>query len=238
MVVFTVDDARGERETLIPWAGVAIVDLVKTLSFFTIVPAISLLFPTLIPLYIRLTELFAVPWGRRVVRASAAFHYVAGVPMVYDAEWGIPSERAADAFRMLRQQLQPLAERGEFPVDQATHARFVGASSRFMTAAFGRETCYIEVISTLGSRMPERISLDSPPLETVFEGIDEWMRAAGGRPHWGKILIQPPKADASTYPSVAEFHEARRSVDPNDLFVNDYLASQVFQIGKGTETGR
>jgi L-gulonolactone oxidase len=55
-----------------------------------------------------------------------------------------------------------------------------------------------------------------------FSAIESIMKDLGGRPHWGKLHFQTAETLAPRYPRWDEFHVARRRVDPDGRFANDY----------------
>ena len=55
---------------------------------------------------------------------------------------------------------------------------------------------------------------------TLMEPI---LRAAGGRPHWGKVHTRTAADLAPAYPRFEEFLAMRDRLDPQRVFANDYL---------------
>jgi FAD/FMN-containing dehydrogenase len=70
------------------------------------------------------------------------------------------------------------------------------------------------------------ISLHSEPdaaWQAGFAAAEAVLRAAGGRPHWGKLRGLADEELASLYPRLDEFRALRRSLDPAGRFLNDHL---------------
>jgi FAD/FMN-containing dehydrogenase len=57
------------------------------------------------------------------------------------------------------------------------------------------------------------------------------MDSYGGRPHWGKMHWLDAAALAERYPRWEEFAAARRSLDPDGTFRNEYLDRVLGPIG-------
>jgi FAD/FMN-containing dehydrogenase len=53
-------------------------------------------------------------------------------------------------------------------------------------------------------------------MESIF-------RAHEGRPHWGKVHTRSSDELATLYPMWERFNAERRLLDPEGLFLNDYL---------------
>jgi FAD/FMN-containing dehydrogenase len=49
------------------------------------------------------------------------------------------------------------------------------------------------------------------------------LRAAEGRPHWGKLHTLDSTALASSYPRFTDVLALRDRLDPDRVFANDYL---------------
>jgi L-gulonolactone oxidase len=94
-----------------------------------------------------------------------------------------------------------------FPVE----VRFVAPDDIPLSPASGRETCYIAVHLYKG--------IDYVP---YFSAVESIMKELGGRPHWGKLHFQTAETLAPRYPRWDEFQSARRRVDPDGRFANDY----------------
>lgn len=61
-----------------------------------------------------------------------------------------------------------------------------------------------------------------------FAAIEPIFKAAGGRPHWGKMNTMEGYELAAAYPQWREFQKVRKQLDPNGKMLNEYL-SQIFE---------
>ncbi len=60
--------------------------------------------------------------------------------------------------------------------------------------------------------------------EYLFSEIEPIFKAAGGRPHWGKLHSLGKPELNNLYPEFDRFNELRRSLDPTGKFLNPHLA--------------
>lgn len=51
----------------------------------------------------------------------------------------------------------------------------------------------------------------------------------GARPHWGKYILRPREIRAR-YSKMDAFLAHRAAMDPSGVFLNDFLAREVFQL--------
>lgn len=56
-----------------------------------------------------------------------------------------------------------------------------------------------------------------------FAGIEPLLRAAGGRPHWGKMHTLAAADLSALYPRWGDFQRVRRELDPQGRMLNPYL---------------
>ena len=61
------------------------------------------------------------------------------------------------------------------------------------------------------------------PHEAFFRDAEAIFRAAGGRPHWGKVHYLTARDLAALYPDYDRFRALRRAFDPKGRFMNGYL---------------
>jgi len=86
-------------------------------------------------------------------------------------------------------------------------------AARFADAtAYGRDTCYIAVHVSRGMEF-----------ESYFRAVERIMDDYEGRPHWGKRHYQTAATLAGRYPEWERFQAVRARLDPNGVFVNDYV---------------
>jgi FAD/FMN-containing dehydrogenase len=95
-----------------------------------------------------------------------------------------------------------------FPLE----CRFVHSDDIPLSPAHGRESAYIAVHMYKG--MAYRAYFDA--VESIFKKYE-------GRPHWGKLHTRCAEDLSQLYPQWQAFQVVRDSLDPDGVFINDYL---------------
>jgi len=146
-------------------------------------------------------------------RSDAAL--VTGVPPRQQSmEYSVPVGIAAEALRELQTTLRKHDVRITSPID----VRFTGADSAWLSPSHGRETCHIG----LSAYLPRP---GCSEWKTDFPVIDSVLAAHEGRPHWAKVHFRRPDQLERSYPRWSDFHRVRRRLDPDRVFLTDYLRS-------------
>ncbi len=125
-----------------------------------------------------------------------------------EMEYGIPREHAAEAVR----RVLDVAARARPPVAFPIEVRFAPADDALLSTAHGRDSCYVAV--------HQDRTLDWRP---YFQAVEAVMDSYGGRPHWGKRHFQTAATLAPRYPRWDDFIALRERLDPEGVFVNDYV---------------
>jgi len=163
------------------------------------------------------------PRAIEVVDSRRAAHYIDGIFESLTSEFAVETDKAADIWRstveFVRDETAPGA-RYAYAVNLTVHARFVNASALPLNPATGRKTCYIEVVTIVGTRHAQ-------PFLNAFH--DFMMKRPGNaRPHWGKVFKDnDPSLDEIRLRyddrSSQQFSSHRRSIDPSNALVNKLL---------------
>jgi L-gulonolactone oxidase len=127
---------------------------------------------------------------------------------------------SAEAWRRSIELIETLGREDKYPVNMVVHSRFIGPSAALLAPAYGHAICDIEVVT----------DNNTPNIEPFY---DEWARVMldipTARPHWGKYLLRARDV-RSRYPKMDAFLAHRRALDPNGIFLNDWLEDPVFQL--------
>lgn len=128
-----------------------------------------------------------------------------------EMEYAVPRADGLEVLRECRRALE--GPRGSdlrisFPVE----IRVAGADDVPLSTAYGRDSFYLAFHT---HRAAEH--------RAYFALIEPILRAAGGRPHWGKVHTQDAAALSASYPRFGEFLALRDRLDPDRVFANDYL---------------
>jgi L-gulonolactone oxidase len=162
--------------------------------------------PSKIP---RLSRFVASQLGRSV-KMDRSYRVFASRRMVRftEMEYAIPRRHATEAIP----QVLEAAERADPPVGFPIEVRFVGGDDSMLSSAHDRDTCYVAVHQYRGMAW-----------ESYFRSVESIMDSYGGRPHWGKRHFQTAATLAERYPRFEDFLAARRRLDPEGTFRNQYL---------------
>ncbi|UTT49778.1 MULTISPECIES: D-arabinono-1,4-lactone oxidase [Rhodococcus] len=125
-----------------------------------------------------------------------------------EMEYAIPVDLLPEVLREIDAWLQRNDVRIGFPVE----VRFSRADDVWLSTAHGRDTAYVAV--------HQYHRRDHGP---YFDGVEPILRAAQGRPHWGKLHSLTAGDLRSLYPRFDDFLAVRDRVDPHRTFTNPYL---------------
>jgi len=126
----------------------------------------------------------------------------------YEMEYAIPRDAIPEALNRVRALVDEAGIQLSFPVE----VRVVAPDDIPLSTAFGRATGYIAVHVYQGT-----------PYDAYFQGVERIMDGYDGRPHWGKMHFQHHAVLSARYPRWDEFQAARRRLDPEGRFTNQYL---------------
>lgn len=124
-----------------------------------------------------------------------------------EIEYGVPIADAAEVLAELRS----FFDAAEFPTPFPIEVRAVRADDAPLSSAHGRDSVYFSVHQYVG--------MDAEP---IFDHVESVFRAAGGRPHWGKMHSLTADELSRLYPRYDDFVAVRDSVDPERVFRNEY----------------
>lgn len=138
-----------------------------------------------------------------------------------EMEYNIPVEHFTTVLAEIKESISTHHTQVHFPVE----CRFVHEDDIWLSPAYQRPSAYIAVHMYKG--MAYRAYFQQ--IETIFKRYQ-------GRPHWGKMHTQDGTTLASLYPRWHDFQRIRAELDPQGLFLNDYL-QRLFAINTTTATG-
>jgi FAD-linked oxidoreductase len=125
-----------------------------------------------------------------------------------EMEYSVPAESFPTVLGEIRERITKERYRVNFPVE----CRFVRGDDIWLSTAYGRDSAYIAVHMYRGM-----------PYKDYFQGIEEIFTRYDGRPHWGKIHTRDAAYLAAHYPHWNDFQRVRATLDPQGVFLNDYL---------------
>ncbi len=125
-----------------------------------------------------------------------------------ESEWALPRAAMPHVLREIRTWVERSGERLPFPVE----VRFGAADEPWLSTAHGRETAWVAV------HQFHRMAHDR-----YFRAVQRIAGEVDGRPHWGKLHTLGADRLRELYPRFDDAAAVRRRVDPEGLFLNDYL---------------
>jgi FAD-linked oxidoreductase len=181
----------------------------ETLAFRALL-AVGAAVPALLPGLNRLGSRALYKPAHRVDRSDAVLN-VPLPPVYHESEYALPIERTVDAFHRVRALVDDAGLRANFPVV----ARFARGDDLWMSPAYGRDTCFVGLLTTTRGAGAER----------GFRLFEALMRDLGGRPHWGKLFHATPTQLRAMYPETyARFAALRERTDPAGVFRTPFVA--------------
>jgi FAD-linked oxidoreductase len=126
----------------------------------------------------------------------------------YEMEYNIPAEKFAQVLLEIEECILKNRFRVHFPIE----CRFVKADDIMISPARERESAYIAVHMYRGM-----------PYNPYFEAIEKIFRQHGGRPHYGKMNTCTYADFKNMYVDWDKFIALRDELDPEGVFLNDYL---------------
>ncbi|EJN06330.1 D-arabinono-1,4-lactone oxidase [Phyllobacterium sp. YR531] len=163
------------------------------------------------------------PWLRRKLIGSALARfpvedYVEDWLRVYtsernvkfnEMEYHLPFEEGAGTLRKIITLLERNFPNVYFPIE----VRVVAADDVWLSPFYKRPTCSIAI---------HHDSREDP--QPYFKAAEAIFRAAGGRPHWGKMHNLTAAELSKIYPRWADAMAVRKEMDPENRFVSPYIA--------------
>jgi FAD-linked oxidoreductase len=125
-----------------------------------------------------------------------------------EMEYNIPMEYTSEVISEIQQCINEKQFKVHFPIE----CRFVHADDIWLSPAYQRASTYIAVHMYCGM-----------PYREYFYHIEEIFKRYQGRPHWGKLHTRTASELAELYPHWDDFLRVRASLDPQGVFLNDYL---------------
>jgi FAD-linked oxidoreductase len=160
----------------------------------------------------------AIPWLNRLAgraqgerRYADVAHRVLTSPrhvVFRETEWAVPRADGPEVLRECRRVIEAHDWRISFPVE----IRNAPADDVPLSTAYGRDSFYLAFHTWRGADHT-----------AYFAGVQEVLRAAGGRPHWGKLHSLTARDLSPLYPRMGDFLALRDRLDPDRVLANGYL---------------
>lgn len=126
-----------------------------------------------------------------------------------EMEYHLPVETAIETFKSVVSYIETHQPNVYFPIE----VRKTAGDTAWLSPFQGAPRISIAV----------HVPADEP-YEWFFKGVEPIFRAAGGRPHWGKLHSLGHEDLAALYPDFDKFLDLRQKLDPEGRFVTPPLA--------------
>lgn len=185
---------------------------------------ISTFIPSLVPwinrLYYRLVYAHCV---ERVDKSHNVFNFDCLFHQ-YVMEWAIPRDKVG----VVLTELNAWIANNGFPAHFPVEVRFVKGDDIYLSPAYGRDSCYINIIMY----RPYNKYVKN---ERYWDAFEQIVASVSGRPHWAKDHKYTSKQFSQLYPKWNEFCRIREKLDPNGMFLNTNL-ERIFGKSSGKST--
>ncbi|MFP8957692.1 D-arabinono-1,4-lactone oxidase [Natrialbaceae archaeon A-CW3] len=126
-----------------------------------------------------------------------------------EMEYAVPIEAGLECFERVRERVR---QNWRADVGWRLLVRTVAADDSFLSTEYDRETMTISCI--------QNAELEH---QAYFDDIEPLFREYDGRPHWGKKHSLRASELRALYPEWDSFQEQRGELDPDGVFLTDYL---------------
>lgn len=125
-----------------------------------------------------------------------------------EMEYNLPAEHLPAVLEQVRATIKEHKINVHFPVE----CRFVQDDDIWLSPAYQRDSAYIAIHMYKGM-----------PYTAYFRHAEAIYQNYQGRPHWGKMHTLDHRKFAQLYPHWQDFLRIRQQLDPQGIFLNDYL---------------
>jgi FAD/FMN-containing dehydrogenase len=146
-------------------------------------------------------------WGKDVLPTPHELKY-------NELEYSFDAKIAPTCFQEVRKLIK---EKHRKIVGWRVLFRPVAGDDSYLSNSYGRDTIAITVHQNA-----------SLPYKEYFDDVEKIFQDHEGRPHWGKKHSLKAKDLKKLYPMWDRFQEIRKQMDPNGIFLNQYI-KDVFQ---------
>lgn len=126
-----------------------------------------------------------------------------------EMEYMLPFDGDLAVFREVRDRIKA---RHRKTVGWRVLVRTIAADNAMISNAQNRPTMTVALLQN-----------NTMPFKEYFDDIQPIFWEFDGRPHWGKKHTHKAADLAPLYPEWDRFHQIRRQMDPDGIFMNDYL---------------
>lgn len=129
-----------------------------------------------------------------------------------EMEYNLPAEHLPTVLTQVQESIKKHETRVHFPVE----CRFVKGDDIWLSPAYQRDSAYIAVHMYKGM-----------PYTNYFRNCEAIYQHYQGRPHWGKMHTLNHQQFSQLYPHWSDFLRIRQQLDPQGVFLNEYLRNML-----------
>ncbi len=140
-----------------------------------------------------------------------------------EMEYMLPLDTQLEAFKQVRERVRA---KHRATVGWRVLVRTIAADHGLISNA---ETVYRQGAPTMTIALLQNNTL---PYKAYFDDLEPLFRQFDGRPHWGKKHTLEAAELAPLYPGWERFQQIRQDMDPEGVFLNDYLRELFVETGE------
>ncbi|KAJ1978166.1 D-arabinono-1,4-lactone oxidase [Dimargaris xerosporica] len=152
----------------------------------------------------------AVDWSENIFNFDCMFPQ-------YTTEWAIPQECASQAIQALNKVLA----QARYPIHFPIEIRFAKQDDVWLSPSYHQDVCYIGIV--IYKPLKSEVAYHA-----LWQDFEKVMRSFRGRPHWAKFHTMGYEDLVKLYPKLPDFLKVREELDPDGIFINDYVRRHLF----------
>ena len=136
-------------------------------------------------------------------------------------EYAIPLDKTVAFLQDLHNLIEAQSFHVQFPIE----VRFVKQDNFWLSPAYQKDMCYIGTKAHL-------LPFLTPNYKPYFQAVSQLIETYQGRFHWGKQNYSSKTYLENSYPKWKEFWTLRDYLDPNKMFMNNWLTELAYKPSK------
>lgn len=147
-----------------------------------------------------------INWSHRAFPTERSVRFM-------EMEFNLPLEKFQEVFDEIKFSIRKNHFKTLFPIE----IRFVKGDDLWLSPAYQRDSVYFAIHTYVDEDYRD-----------YFQEMQHIFKRHGGRPHWGKWHTTTSAYLATVYPKWHDFLKLRNELDPNGLWLNEYLKKLFF----------
>ncbi|MCS7074177.1 MAG: FAD-binding protein [Bacteroidia bacterium] len=206
--LFGMNPTLEEEQTLPSWKRWLEESFLTKFAFTSFLKT-GQIFPASIPFFNKIVQKLYYQERNRIESPTRVLN-VPNPPIHYEMEYAIPAEHAPYAI----EELPKIIEQEKLKINFIVEIRFTKGDDTWLSPAYQQDVCFV------GCYLYGNYNW-----EKYCRVFDSFMSQFNGRPHWGKQFLTKPEDLRQRLPQYNRFIELRRKLDPENRFLNEFLAN-------------